>query len=54
MGNKFLYHIAKAKTVDKTRSKATVSHRTWSANPGNNWYSLVANTVGQVLFKRDV
>lgn len=54
MGNKFLYHIAKAKLVNKTRTKATVTHRTWSANPGNNWYSLVANIVDQVLFKRDV
>lgn len=41
MENKFLYDIGKAKRVDKTRTKV-VTHS--PANPGNNWYSIVANT----------
>lgn len=48
MGNRFLYDVAKAKTVEKTRTKATGTQRIWPVNLGNNWCS---NTVGHVLLK---
>lgn len=53
MGNKSLYDISKEKMIAKTRTNA-VTQKTWPANPGNNWYSLVANTIAKFFLRKDI